>query len=589
MAYEAARLRPAAREEGVLRSALLADRLRGILYTGGRVTAVAYDSSGRHELVASGDGKVRLYRRGSLRPLHVLEHGAPITAADISRDGRHVATGGEDGRVTAWTPILNAHVEMSLAGGGPVRSVVFANQGSWIVAGSDKAIRIWGLHGNPVASIPLHADRPLVKAVVSPDGSRVVAVLKDRNARVYALPSGRLLHRLTHDGLIEDAAFSPDGRLIVTGGYAGEAGGVRLWDARTGRLRREIVGALRHVHDVAFSADGKLVAAGGADGTARVWETATGIQLAIMIGHTNEVTSVDFNRSGTALVSGSSDGTARVWGASGGRAGRLLHVLAGHRAAVVAAVFSPDGRAVLTGGEDGTARLWDPGSEPSLKLLARSKQSLDRLVVRGGGRRIVVGHEDGSGEVRRLDGTLVHRLPRFVNLRDTAEDRPGEVRASVHEDAIDLRDAHSGRILHILRGNTDTVNSIDFSPDGKLLVSASADKDGRIWDVKTGRLMQKLHGHFGPVLDARFSPDGRWVVTAGPITAGLWLVGSSAPPIFLDAPVERPLSAAAFAGPDGRLVVTASLDGTLRSYYCDICGDVHGLMALAKRRLAAER
>src|SRR5207247_4016068 len=151
----------------------------------------------------------------------------------------------------------------------------------------------------------------------------------------------------------------------------------------------------------------------------------------------------------------------------------------------------------------------------------------------------------------------------FVNLRDTAEDRAGKVRASVHEDAIEVRDAHSGRVLHILRGHTGTVNSIDFSPDGKLLVSASADKDGRIWDVKTGRLVQKLHGHFGPVLDARFSADGRWVVTAGPITAGLWLVGSDAPPIFLDAPVSRPLTPVAIDGTNGRAVVAHSPAGAL--------------------------
>jgi hypothetical protein len=57
----------------------------------------------------------------------------------------------------------------------------------------------------------------------------------------------------------------------------------------------------------------------------------------------------------------------------------------------------------------------------------------------------------------------------------------------------------------------------------------------------------------------------------------------------LDAPVKRPFSAVAFAGPDGRLVVATSLDGTLRSYHCDLCGNVDELLLLAKRRLAVER
>jgi hypothetical protein len=57
----------------------------------------------------------------------------------------------------------------------------------------------------------------------------------------------------------------------------------------------------------------------------------------------------------------------------------------------------------------------------------------------------------------------------------------------------------------------------------------------------------------------------------------------------LDAPVKRPFSAVAFAGPDGLLVVATSLDGTLRSYHCDLCGNVDELLLLAKRRLAVER
>jgi YD repeat-containing protein len=615
MAYEAARLRPGTREEAVLRSALTADRLRGIRRTGGPVTAVGYDAAGRLAVVASRDGKARLYRRGSLRAFRVLGNGAPVTTAEISRDGRYVVTGDEDGRVRVWITDAGDQVASQTAGG-PVRSVAFAKRAGWIVAGTASAIHVWRLDGAPVASIALHGDAGLVKAVASPDGRRVIAVLRESVARVYALPSGKALYRLRHDGLIEDAAFSPDGRSIVTGGYAGDAGGVRLWDARSGRLKREIVGALRHVHDVAFSADGKLVAAGGADGTARVWESATGVELAIMIGHTNEVTSVDFNRAGTALVSASSDGTARVWGASGGRAGRLLHVLAGHRGAVTAAVFASDGRAVLTGGEDGTARLWDPGSEPSLTLLARSRTPITDLGVAEGGRRLFTEHENGEAEMRALDGRFLEPAirgddvashdqhvvrisldgrtrvlhPRGAPIHDIALDRgPITLAVALDNGNVQLWDPRTGRLRRTLHGHTLAVNSVDFSPDQKLLVSSSADRDARIWNVKTGRLVQKLHGHFGPVLDARFSLDGRWVVTAGPITAGLWLVGSDAPPIFLDAPVERPLSAAAFAGQDGRLVVAASLDGSLRSYYCDICGDVHELLALAKRRLAAER
>jgi WD40 repeat protein len=487
------------------------------------VNAVAYDGNGK-PIVAYGG----------------------VTAVAVSRDGRHVVRGRDD------ATLLVDGRERSLDGG--ARSVQFVGNGARFVTATSRSIKVWRTSdAKPVASIALPHKHELVKAVASPDGRQVVALLHYRRADVYALPSGRLLYRLTHDGFIEDVGYSPDGRFIVSGGYDGDVGGVRLWDARTGRLVRQLKGALLHVHDVDFSDDGSLVAAASADGTARIWETETGTETAIMIGHQNEVTSVDFNHAGTALVSASSDGTARVWGAAGGRAGRLLNVLAGHRAPLTGAVFSPDGRAVLTGGEDGTARVWDPGSEPAL---TPTKQ------------------------------TDADALPQD---RTSAASLDGELRARGFADGtVRVTEARSGRVLWARRRHTGAVHSVSFSRDGKLLASASADHDALIWDVKTGAVLQRLHGHFGPVTDAEFSPDGRWVVTAGPTTAGLWPVGSNAERIFLDAVVKKPLSGATFAGPDGRTIFAASRDGSLLRYYCDICGDVRELIALARRRLAAE-
>lgn len=589
LAAQAARLRPQPHEESVLRTALTADRLQGVLRARGPVSAVTYDDSGRHELVGSADGNVRLYRSGSSRPVHVFNAHSPVTAASITPDGRFVAGGGEDGRVHVWNAATGSRVR-SLSLPGKVLTLAFVADGRQLVAAANHNISVWRTRdGTRVASIPLRNGKNLVKVAVSPDARQLVAQFRSRTANVYALPSGRLVHRLSQDGFIEGSAYSPHGRLIATSGYAREGGVVRLWDARSGRLVRELRGALLHVVDVAFSDDGKLVGGASADGTARIWETATGIQTAIMLGHQNEVTSVDFNPSGTALVSGSSDGTARVWGASGGRAGRLLSVLAGHRAPLVAAVFAPDGRSVLTGGQDGTARVWDPGSEPPLSLVARSRQPLVGLAVGDEGRRIFVRGKDGAVAERTIDGRFVRRGGRVPATRSRAISPRGDVAAvGLQDGTIKLFDPRTNHTIRVLKGHTGAVNSVDFSPNGKLVVSASDDKDGRIWDVRSGRLVQKLHGHFGPVLDARFSPDGRWVVTAGPITAGLWLVRGNASPIFLDAPVKRPLSAVAFAGPDGRSVLATSLDGTLRSYRCDLCGNVEELLRLAKRRLAVE-
>ena len=88
-----------------------------------------------------------------------------------------------------------------------------------------------------------------------------------------------------------------------------------------------------------------------------------------------------------------------------------------------------------------------------------------------------------------------------------------------------LWDAETGKqIGEPLKGHDNAVWSAAFSPDGRRIVTASADKTARLWDAATGQQIgAPLSGHDGPVVSAAFSPDGRRIVTAsGDKTARLW-------------------------------------------------------------------
>jgi WD40 repeat protein len=147
----------------------------------------------------------------------------------------------------------------------------------------------------------------------------------------------------------------------------------------------------------------------------------------------------------------------------------------------------------------------------------------------------------------------------------------------------------TGELVRTLSGHTDDVTSVAFSPDGRLLVTASRDHDARIWDVASGRMIRLLHGHAAFVSDAQFSADGRWVVTAGPAKAGVWATAATDLAffrlVFLAGHVG-PVDAAAFA-PRGWLLATAGSDGSVRTYTCGLCGETPQLEALARQRLAA--
>ena len=147
-----------------------------------------------------------------------------------------------------------------------------------------------------------------------------------------------------------------------------------------------------------------------------------------------------------------------------------------------------------------------------------------------------------------------------------------------------------------LRGHHDDLTSARFSPNDRLVATASRSPGVRLWDARTGRLVRPvLRAHFGAVSDARFSDDGRWLVSAGPGTAGLWQVRTHrlvtllrGRPFGTRGPTGRGsigiLYAAGFM-PGGYRIVTTGQDGVVRKYLCRVCADIGGLERLAVAHL----
>jgi WD40 repeat protein/serine/threonine protein kinase len=179
------------------------------------------------------------------------------------------------------------------------------------------SLQVWDLaSGKPLLPAPCHHDTRVESVQWSPDDRYVLTACWDESfkpeyAQVWDAASGaRAGPALTHRDGVRFAAFSPDGRKVVT---CGEDYNAMLWDWRTGR---QLTPPLRHKHVVvyaAFTPDGRCLATACRDHTARLWDAETGEPITQPLAQPDDVNRVQWVAGGRALVTRTRDGHTRLW------------------------------------------------------------------------------------------------------------------------------------------------------------------------------------------------------------------------------------------------------------------------------------
>ncbi|MCW3054409.1 MAG: hypothetical protein JWN14_3579, partial [Chthonomonadales bacterium] len=310
---------------------------------------------------------------------------------------------------------------------------------------------------------------PVLSAAFSPDGKRIVTGSGDNTAKVWNADTGKNPLTLKgHMNAVTSVAFSPDGKRIVTGSWDCTA---KIWDSRTGKEIETLKGHTNQITSVAFSPNGKWIVTGSFDKTAKVWDAGTGKETLTLKGHTDGIWSVAFSLDGKRFITGSLDTTAKIWDAE---TGQEIRTLKGHTQWVNSVAFSPDGKRIVTGSYDNTAKVWDAGTGKEIETLKGHTEPVWSVVFSPDGKRIVTGSYDKTAKVW---------------------------------------DATTGEEIETLKGHTNQVASVAFSLDGKWIVTGSYDKTAKVWDATTGKDTLTLKGHTNHVDSVAFSTDGKWIVT----------------------------------------------------------------------------
>jgi WD40 repeat protein len=431
-----------------------------------------------------GDGTVRLYSlpKGTQRSVHLSFRSSP--APVFSRDSARFAYFGERG--VRIVELATGKEADALPMGACDSVLAMGFSGDHFAATTDnRAVCLWDLKTRGAPEVrSVHGDR-VEQLAFSPDGKLLASGGRDGSIFLWKIPSlDPALPFARHLGRVDSLALSSDGERGATGGIDGVA---HVWDLKTGRVvfRRQNPHRFSKPwsdHPVKFSPDGKILYSATTGGGLLGWDIETGRE--VFHPEASGLCDIDVSPDGKLLAAIDSWGAATLFDTATGKPARSLSPQTSYSGHHVA--FSRDGKFVASAGYDGPLALREVATG---RLVTEQKGQAGYFFFASDGKRVGV-HSYNKLTFYLIDSSGALREERSMTTKFPFAISPDQkyVAVSIGNSSIEVRDSQGGKAIATYAHREGTENlfmsAAEFTPDSALLAVSYSDGTTLLWRVK---------------------------------------------------------------------------------------------------------
>lgn len=352
----------------------------------------------------------------------------------------------------------------------------------------------------------------------SPDGKQLASGSGDTNVRFWDLSCETPLFNCElHKNWILCVAWSPDGLKLAS---ADKNGLIIIWNPETGKkIGKPLTGHRAWVTYLSWqplhlNEECRYLASSSKDTVINIWDTVLSTLVRSLSSHTQSVTCIRWG--GKDLIySSSQDRTIKVWRSEDGV---MCRTLEGHGHWVNSLTLNSD-YIIRTGAydpKDATFERRTAGEKSAMKAAALERYN---KVFGNETEKLISGSDDFTMFLwnPEVDRKCVQRMTGHQQLINDVKFSPDAriIASASFDKSIKLWDGKTGKFIATLRGHVQAVYQLSFSSDSRLLVSGSADSTVKVWNLQKRKLYNDLPGHADEVYAVDWSPDGQFVASGG--------------------------------------------------------------------------